>query len=202
MSSLALSPWVSTHIFSYLLDISWSPGAGHGNPLQYSCLEKLHGQRSLEGNSPCGLKELDNWSYLASRHWVFLTGSLTGNSDLSQIYSYTFLLSAYFLLYVCYCMANSLTSNPIWRTKPELPVKWNPPLPTLILLYTFIGSRTPEFYFIFQIYVHLSGLAPITQPCLIWTITLAFLLIYTSPASLTFHLSFTEFSKLLFELKF
>ena len=29
-----------------------SPGIGNGNPLQYSCLEKLHGQRSLEGYSP------------------------------------------------------------------------------------------------------------------------------------------------------
>ena len=25
-----------------------SPGGGHGNPLQYSCLENPHGQRSLE----------------------------------------------------------------------------------------------------------------------------------------------------------
>ena len=24
-----------------------SPGGGHGNPLQYSCLENPHGQRSL-----------------------------------------------------------------------------------------------------------------------------------------------------------
>ena len=29
-----------------------SPGRGHGNPLQYSCLEHLHGQRSLAGYSP------------------------------------------------------------------------------------------------------------------------------------------------------
>ena len=27
-----------------------SPGGGHGKPLQYSCLENLHGQRSLEGS--------------------------------------------------------------------------------------------------------------------------------------------------------
>ena len=27
-------------------------GAGHGNPLQYSCLENPHGQRSLAGYSP------------------------------------------------------------------------------------------------------------------------------------------------------
>ena len=26
-----------------------SPGGGHGNPLQYSCLENHHGQRSLVG---------------------------------------------------------------------------------------------------------------------------------------------------------
>ena len=29
-----------------------SPGGGHGNQLQYSCLENPYGQRSLEGNSP------------------------------------------------------------------------------------------------------------------------------------------------------
>ena len=29
-----------------------SPGVGHGNPLQYSCLENPHGQRSLVGYSP------------------------------------------------------------------------------------------------------------------------------------------------------
>ena len=28
------------------------PGGGHGNPLQYSCLEDPHGQRSLGGYSP------------------------------------------------------------------------------------------------------------------------------------------------------
>ena len=46
-------------------DVGLIPGLGrslgerHGNPLQYSCLENSHGQRSLEGCSPCGHKELD-----------------------------------------------------------------------------------------------------------------------------------------------
>ena len=31
-----------------------SPGDGHGNPLQCSCLENPQGQRSLEGCSPWG----------------------------------------------------------------------------------------------------------------------------------------------------
>ena len=36
-----------------------SPGEGNGNSLQYSCLEKSHGQRSLVGYSPWGHKESD-----------------------------------------------------------------------------------------------------------------------------------------------
>ena len=34
-----------------------SPEGGHGNLLQYSCLENPHGQRSLAGYSPWGCKE-------------------------------------------------------------------------------------------------------------------------------------------------
>ena len=36
-----------------------SPGEGHVNPLQYSSLENLSGQRSLAGYSPWGRKESD-----------------------------------------------------------------------------------------------------------------------------------------------
>ena len=36
-----------------------SPGGGHGNPLQNSCLENPHGERSLAGYSPWGRKESD-----------------------------------------------------------------------------------------------------------------------------------------------
>ena len=36
-----------------------SPGGGHVNPLQYSCLENPHGQRSLVGYSPWCRKEWD-----------------------------------------------------------------------------------------------------------------------------------------------
>ena len=36
-----------------------SPGEANGNPLQYSCLENPHGQRSLVGLSPWGGKESD-----------------------------------------------------------------------------------------------------------------------------------------------
>ena len=41
-----------------------SPGGGYGNPLQYSCLENPHGQRSLVGYSPWGRKELSATEWL------------------------------------------------------------------------------------------------------------------------------------------
>ena len=37
-----------------------SPGGGHGNPLQYSCLKNPRGQRSLAGYSPWGRTESDS----------------------------------------------------------------------------------------------------------------------------------------------
>ena len=43
-----------------------SPGGGHGNPLQYSCLEHPHGQRSLVGYSTWGHKELDTTERLST----------------------------------------------------------------------------------------------------------------------------------------
>ena len=36
-----------------------APGEGNGNPHQYSCPEKSHGQRSVVGYSPRSCKESD-----------------------------------------------------------------------------------------------------------------------------------------------
>ena len=43
-----------------------SPRGGHRNPLQYSCLENPHGQRSLAGYSPWGCKESDTTERLST----------------------------------------------------------------------------------------------------------------------------------------
>ena len=43
-----------------------SPGGGHGNPVQYSCLENLHGQRNLVGHSRWGCKESDTTEGLST----------------------------------------------------------------------------------------------------------------------------------------
>ena len=42
-----------------ILGLGRSPGGGYGYPLQYSCLENLHGQRSLAGCSLWGCKDLN-----------------------------------------------------------------------------------------------------------------------------------------------
>ena len=44
-------------------------------PLQYSCLEKSHGQRSLEGYSPGGHTELDTTERLSTAHSTSEMGS-------------------------------------------------------------------------------------------------------------------------------
>ena len=44
-----------------------SPGGGHDNPLQYSCLENPHGQRSLAVYSPWGCKESDTTEHASNQ---------------------------------------------------------------------------------------------------------------------------------------
>ena len=49
-----------------------SPGEGNGYPLQHSCLENPHRQRSLEGYSPWGLKELATTEQLTHFHLYYI----------------------------------------------------------------------------------------------------------------------------------
>ena len=48
-----------------------SSGGGHGNPLQYSCLENHQGQRSLVGYSPWGRKESDTTEQLTNTQLIY-----------------------------------------------------------------------------------------------------------------------------------
>ena len=58
-----------------------SPGEGHGNPFQYSCLENPHGQKSLAGYSPWGHKESDTTEQLstAPEKWASLVAQTVKN---------------------------------------------------------------------------------------------------------------------------
>ena len=46
------SIWLQCRRPGWIPGLGLSPGGGHGNPLQYSCLENPRGQRSLVGYSP------------------------------------------------------------------------------------------------------------------------------------------------------
>ena len=50
-----------------------SSGGGNGNPLQYPCLEKSHGQRNLVGCSPWGRKESDTTERLTLKANKYIT---------------------------------------------------------------------------------------------------------------------------------
>ena len=45
-----------------------SPAGGHGNSLQYSCLENPHGQKSLVGYSPWDHKQSDMTEVTQRQH--------------------------------------------------------------------------------------------------------------------------------------
>ena len=56
-----------------------SPGGGHGNPLQYSCLENPHGQRSLAGYSPWGHRQSDTTEHSTGQGMHKVHKSLKGD---------------------------------------------------------------------------------------------------------------------------
>ena len=75
----SISKYYFTKVFSVLSNLGdlgsipesgRSPGGGHGNPLQYSCLENPHGQRSLVGYSPWGHKESDTIELLSTAQYI------------------------------------------------------------------------------------------------------------------------------------
>ena len=62
-----------------------SPGGGHGNPFQCSCLESPHEQRSLVGYSPWGHKESQNSEAQPSTYtWLGFLGGAGGEEPCCQ----------------------------------------------------------------------------------------------------------------------
>ena len=51
-------------------DLGWEDPLEHGNPLQYSCLENPHGQRSLVDYSPWGCKESGTTEHLSTAQHI------------------------------------------------------------------------------------------------------------------------------------
>ena len=59
-----------------------SPGEGHGNPRQYSCLEKSGGWRSLAGYSSWGSKESDTTERPTTPQQLYEMKKLLGSCKL------------------------------------------------------------------------------------------------------------------------
>ena len=58
-------------------ELGSSPGGGHGNPLQSSCLETPHGQRRLVGYCLWGCKELDTTEKLCRAQCIHVNATLS-----------------------------------------------------------------------------------------------------------------------------
>ena len=71
-----------------------SPGEGNGNPLQYSSLEKSHGQRSLVGYSP---------SQRVRRDWATSRLPVTESSDFSTYRRFASAACVFVDMYMCTC---------------------------------------------------------------------------------------------------
>ena len=71
-------------------ELGRSPRGGHGNPLQYSCLENPHGQRTLEGCSPWDHKESDMTERLSTaqhtQSWFTMLFQSFLHSKVTQLY--------------------------------------------------------------------------------------------------------------------
>ena len=83
-----------------------SPGGGHGNPLQYSCLEKVHGQRSLVGSSLWCLKASDPTEQLSAAQQHGTEHSISLRMSREEHISIMFKGHLCFLFYQpCVCFA-------------------------------------------------------------------------------------------------
>ena len=82
-----------------------SLGEGDGNPLQYSCLENPHRQRSLAGYSPWDCKELDMTERLSTAQHIYHVGQIFlphfPPNILSYYWFFTFFYYFYKILSIC-----------------------------------------------------------------------------------------------------
>ena len=82
---------------TWVQSLGWEDplGEGHGNPLQYSCLENPRGQRNLAGPSSWGCKMLDTAERLSAEQHspgnyteCFVVTSVGRDSKQEGIYVY------------------------------------------------------------------------------------------------------------------
>ena len=86
-----------------------SLGGGHGNPLQYSCLENPHRQRWLAGYSSWGRKESNMTEWLSTHtHTQTHTHTISPDSYLHTLRKVLFLMPTIFYLVLQTWKGNSV----------------------------------------------------------------------------------------------
>ena len=132
-----------------------SPGGGHGNPLQYSCLENpmdrgawratVHGV----AQSQTGLKRLSTHALTRYRTWSIRTGTMSTDTTYVILFHLGWLACSHPLLLLSHCSRVRLLGTP-WTAAHQAPPSmgfsrqehWSGvPLPSLahILYYISIG---------------------------------------------------------------
>ena len=123
-----------------ILWLERSPGGGHGDPLQYSCLENPHGQKSLVCYSPWGPKESDTTEQL-NHH-------LTGNVLTSSFYLKDHNFAGYIILSWVFFFSSISILNilPHWLLSPKFLMR------KLLIILVYDESL---FFFCFQDFLFL-----------------------------------------------
>ena len=136
-----------------------SPGGGHGNPYQYSCLENPHGQRNLAGYSPRGHKESDTTEWLSPYLTNFLPAwsinywNVTFNFNSGFVYfsyssiSFMFYINILTLLFGAYTFRIAMTS---WRIYSFI-IMWCPSSYLIIFCSEVYFVSNLFFVFIFKV---------------------------------------------------
>ena len=95
-----------------------SPGGGHGNPLQSSCLENPHGQRSLVGYSPRGSQRVGHdWGtkHNHCRLWHPLLTDVAGNILFLKVNQLAFHPFFFFLLLGFFFICSEFCHTLKWK---------------------------------------------------------------------------------------
>ena len=111
-----------------------SPGGGHGNPLQYCCLEHPHGQRGLAGYSAWGPKESDTTEQLSraqnstnkenkNRKYQSASHTVRKYYLTKHLFQFDIFVGVYVRVCVCVCVCvvsfngNCISYSALWSEK-------------------------------------------------------------------------------------
>ena len=149
-----------------------SPGGGIGYPLQHSCLENPHGQRSLVGYSPWGRKESDTTERPnTAQQWLGPWGGVAPQPQKVVFLCGQFFLTADLRLSSCRAKCHDLAEGLLERSAEDvLPAKDSAPAKQPTVPGNRVTRLSSQRTHISGLYKPLRGvatehIAPHTQTC-------------------------------------